>query len=92
MAFKDEVRAFVLVFLYSPANGHLFRRSHHTLVVCRYQGEAALAVIEIKLIVSVVAMVPFPFSADRHGDNYFMIEQVGLDVVDADTQEDVEEI
>ena len=49
-------------------------------------------VIEIKSIVSVVVMVPFPFSADRHSDNYFMIEQVGLDVVDADTREDVEEI
>ena len=42
-------------------------------------------VIEIKSIVSVVTMVPFSFSADGHGNNYFMIEQVGLDVVDTDT-------
>ena len=46
----------------------------------------------LKFLLSTTAMVPFPFSADGHSDNYCMIEQVGLDVVDADTREDVEEI
>ena len=89
VAFGDEMRAFALVFFYSPANEHLFRHSNSTLVVCRYYGDAALEVIDVKSIVSVVAMIPFPFTIDEYNDNYFVIEQVGLDVVD---EEDVEEI
>jgi hypothetical protein len=32
-------------------------------------------------------MVPFPFLLDGDGDNYFMIEKVGLDVTEADTED-----
>ena len=33
-------------------------------------------------------MVPFPFLLDNCNNNYFMIEKVGLDVIEADTQDD----
>ena len=38
-------------------------------------------VIDVRLILSVVAMVPFPFLVDGHKDQYFMIEKIGLDVI-----------
>ena len=76
--------------MYSPPNEHLLKLSNTTLIVCRYRGEAALVVIDVKSILSVVAMVPFPFAVDGDGDQYFMIEGVGLDVVDTDAEEDVE--
>lgn len=86
----DELRAFALVSLYSPPNEFILRMSHTTLVVCRYQGEEVLRVVDVNSILSVVAMVPFDFLIDNYNDQYFMIEQVGLDVVDADVPEDDE--
>ena len=85
-----ELRAFAIVSLYSPPNDYILQLSHTTLVVCRYQGEEALIVIDVKSILSVVAMVPFDFLIDNCGDQYFMIEKVGLDVVEADVREDDE--
>lgn len=49
-----------------------------------------LVVIDIKSILSVVAMIPFNFLIDNRSDQYFMIEQVGLDIVEADDPEDIE--
>lgn len=86
--FGGERQAFALVSLYSPPNKYLLRTSNDTLVVCRYEGEAALCVIEAKSILSVVAMVPFPFLLDGRDNSYFMIEKVGLDVIEADLEDD----
>ena len=47
-------------------------------------------VINAKRILSVVAMVPFPYTINGHSSYYFMVEKVGLDVVEVDAQEDVE--
>ena len=88
--FGDELQAFGLVSLYLPPNKHLRQITHDTLVVCEFQGEGALVVIDIKSILAIIAMVPFPFLIDGRGDQYFMIEQVGLDVVDGDDIEDNE--
>jgi len=76
------------VSLYSLPNEYLLQSSHTTLVVCRYQGEDALRVIDTKSILSVVAMVPFDFLIDNYDGQYFMIEKAGLDVVDGDDPED----
>jgi hypothetical protein len=84
----NESRAFALVSLYSPPNEYLLKYTNTTLAVCRYRGERSLVVIGVKSILSVVAMVPFPFSIDGHGDQYFMIEKMGLDVAEADDPED----
>ena len=51
-------------------------------------GEETLIVIEVKYILSVVAMVPFRYTVDGLDNYYFMIESIGLDVVDVDAQED----
>ena len=52
--------------------------------MCGYQGEEGTAVIDVKSILSVVAMVPFPFVVGGRSNQYFMIEQIGLDIVETD--------
>ena len=86
----DKLQAFALVSLYSPPNEHIIQSSHTTLVVCRYLGEGALRIVDVESILSVVAMIPFNFLIDNCSDQYFMIEKVGLDVVEADDLEDNE--
>ena len=88
--FGEDLRAFALVSLYSPPNEYLLQTTSDTLAVCRYQGDGALTVIDVTLVLSVVAMVPFPFLIDGHSDQYFMIEKVGLDVIEVDALEDDE--
>jgi len=83
-------RTLALISLYSPPDEHLLALSHTTLVVCRYQGEQVLVVIDVKLILSVVAMIPFPFIVGGHGDQHFMVEKIGLDVIEAVDYEDIE--
>jgi hypothetical protein len=90
--YGEETRAFALVSLYSPPNEYLLRFSHSTLVACRYQGEAILEVINVKSILSVVAMVPFRYAVDGLNNYYFMIEKIGLDVVEVDSQDNDEEV
>ena len=63
--FYSETRGFALVSPYSPPNKYLLHISHDTLVVCRYEGDATLWAIDVKSILSVVAMVPFPFLLDN---------------------------
>ena len=88
---RDEPRALALVSLYSPPDEYLLQLSSNTLVVCGHQGERALVVIDAKSILSVVAMVPFPFMVGGQGDQYFMIEKIGLDVIDTDDSDDDDE-
>ena len=88
--FGDELQAFALVSLYSPPNEYILQATHNTLAVCRYHGEGALMIVDAKSVVSVVVMVPFPFLVDGHGDQFFVIEKAGLDVIEADDLEDVE--
>jgi len=74
--------------MYSPPNVYLLDRTQDTLIVCRYQGEEALVIVDAKLILSVVAMVPFRYALDGVDNHYFVIEQIGLDVVEVDDQAD----
>jgi hypothetical protein len=83
-----ETQAFALLSLYSPPDEHLLQHSHNTLIVCRYQGEETLVIIDVKSILSVVAMVPFRYAINGLDNYYFMIEKIGLDVVDTDADED----
>ena len=84
--FGDETRAFALVSPYSPPEEYLLQTSHSTLVVCRHQAEETLWVVDVKSILLVVAMVPFPFLVNGHNSYYYMIEKVGLDVIETDEQ------
>lgn len=81
-------RALALVSIYSPPNKYLLQCTNTTLVICRYQGEEALVVINVKSILSVVAMVPFPFLVGGRDGQHFVIEKIGLDVLEADDSED----
>ena len=47
-----------------------------------------LLVINLTLILSVVAIVSFQYTIDSLANYYFMIEKIGLDVVNTDAQED----
>ena len=88
--FGDELRAFALVSLYSPPDEHILNFTNNTLAVCMYRGERALLVIDAKDIQSVVAMVPFPFLLDGRDNQYFVVEKIGLDVIEVDNLEDDE--
>ena len=60
--FGDTSEALAVVSLYSPPNEHLLRLTYDTLCVCEHQGEdATVIVVSVTSILSVVAMVPFPF-------------------------------
>jgi len=85
-----ESKAFALVSFYSPPDDYLLHISSNTLVVCRYQGEEALVVIDVRSILSVVAMVPFPFVVGGRDDQFFVIEKIGLDVIEVDSLNDNE--
>lgn len=88
--FGDEVQSFALVSIYSPPNEYLLETTHSTLVVCKYEGNTGLLVIDVKAILSVVAMIPFPCNIDGHGNQYFMVEKMGLGVAGTDTLENNE--
>ena len=88
--FGGEKRAFALVSPYSPPNDYLGKISHNTLIACMYQGDELLSVIDVKSIISVVAMVPFPYTINGCDNYYFMVEKVGLDVADVESHEDTE--
>jgi hypothetical protein len=50
-----------------------------------------LVVVDAKCILSVVAMVPFRYLVDGQDNYYFMIEKIGLDVVDVDVDAEEDE-
>jgi len=65
--------------LYSPANEHIREHSNGALIVCTYEGEGKLVVIQAKSIHSVVAMVPF---GDQRNREFFLVEKFALGVID----------
>ena len=74
-----------MVSRFSNPDDGLLQSSHHTLYVCKYQGDQELEVIEVTAICSVVAMVPFdqPLEANtitQTGQRYFLVEKFGLDM------------
>ena len=72
---------------YSAPDEYLLQVSNSTLVVCRYQDGDTLWVINVRSILSVVAMIPFPFLLNGHDNYYYIVEKIGLDVIDVDAQE-----
>ncbi|KAG1861768.1 hypothetical protein DFJ58DRAFT_871719 [Suillus subalutaceus] len=68
-----------VITLYSPPDVKLLQASHYTLWSCHHQGDAALVVINVKMIESVVAMVPHKINGE---DRFYVVEKPGLDVAD----------
>jgi hypothetical protein len=78
---KEMETTLALVSLYSLPHRELLEYSYHTLLSCTYGGDSHLQVIDIKSIMSVIAMVPhLPFPGDS-SDRYFAVKKPGLDVV-----------
>ena len=84
-------RVLALASLFSPPDEYLLRHSHTTLIVCEHQGGEALIVIDAKSILSVIAAVPFPFVVGGRNNQYYMVEKIGLDILEADVDVDDEE-
>ena len=45
-------------------------------------------VINVKSILSVVAMVPFPYLIGGDDNQHFVIEKIGLDVIEVEDKEE----
>ena|ERR1700722_13520727 len=84
---NDAEKQVALVSLFSQPEVALRTASHETLLVCSYCGDDTLVVVEAQAILSVIAMVPFP-SVGPDSSKFFVVEKIGLDVVE---QEDGEE-
>lgn len=82
--------ALAMVSMYSVADPTLLSDSHDTLSVCRHENEHGLRVIDVKNILSLIAMVPFPLTPgeeadpvikDKYADSFYMIEKPFLDFI-----------
>ncbi|KDQ54419.1 hypothetical protein JAAARDRAFT_182367 [Jaapia argillacea MUCL 33604] len=75
----DETVALALISLYSCLDAAIWESSFNTVWWCQYQGDAALVVVEVTTIESVVRMV---LQKDTDGQKgYFVLEQPGLNVL-----------
>ncbi|KDQ10432.1 hypothetical protein BOTBODRAFT_178101 [Botryobasidium botryosum FD-172 SS1] len=70
-----------LVSMYPPHDPTLFQKSEHTLRACTLPGADSLRVINVKDVLSVVAMVPMPRHSWIEGKpTVFVVEKLGLDI------------
>jgi hypothetical protein len=90
---NGEELGLALVSLYSNPDVDLLRVSHGTLWSCEHQGDAALQFIDVKIIKSVVAMIPHSpnIRGQQARDRFFLVEKPGFDValIVGSTQEDI---
>ncbi|KAJ7732354.1 hypothetical protein DFH07DRAFT_990903, partial [Mycena maculata] len=73
---SDEMRTLALISPYSPPDQQLLEDSSNTLWVCSTTEQNSLRVIDVKIITSVVGMVPFD------EDRVFAVHKMGLDVAE----------
>lgn len=79
---NQESTTVALVSVFSPPDAHILEASSETLWIATYRGDLALRVIDVKTIISVVAMIPLPMS-DTEGEShtrFFLAEKPGLDI------------
>lgn len=81
---NEDPRTLALVSSYSDPDIELLKASSNTLWSCQYRGKEALSVIDVKVIKSVVAMVPHStaFLGDSWSNRVFVAEKPGLDVAE----------
>lgn len=73
---------YTLISMYGPPNAEMLKDSYHTLFACPYQGDFALQIIHVSLIVSVVSMQPLSW-LPGHAENLWLVaEKSGLDDVE----------
>ncbi|KAI0070682.1 hypothetical protein K474DRAFT_1713123 [Panus rudis PR-1116 ss-1] len=93
-----EVHNVAMVSLFSDYDEALFKESYNTLLVCRYQGDSALQVIDAQQIAAVVAMMPLPLTTEELSQGqeadfacrFYVAEKPGLDVAYMGGMEDVD--
>jgi len=74
-------KTLAMVSLYGPPDPDLLAVSYGTYWSSKYQGNAALHVIDYDKIQSVVAMVPI-------GESYFLVEKMGMELAQICGHED----
>jgi hypothetical protein len=90
MPINDEIHNVALVSLYTIPDHLLLEKSFGTLLACGYAGDLDVVAIDIKVIVSVVAMVPFTQDdKDNLQDQYFVVEKPGLDFAEVLPEDNV---
>lgn len=72
-----------LISLYSTPDPDILETTSDILLVCRYQGDASLVLVEATAIKSLIAMVPFLEKAEggrprRHKGRFYLGEMPGL--------------
>lgn len=78
MLVGETEKTLAMVSLYSSPHIGLLKQSHYTVLSCTNLGN--MAVVDVKSIASVVAMVPHrPFPEDAI-ERVFIVEKPGLDV------------
>ncbi|EIW78817.1 hypothetical protein CONPUDRAFT_59151 [Coniophora puteana RWD-64-598 SS2] len=79
---EDETSRMALVSIYSQPHAAVLGLSHGQLVSCSHTGDAALRLIDVKTIKSVVAMIPHKLTPlGDETTRYFAMEKLGLDVL-----------
>jgi hypothetical protein len=58
----------------------LLRESSETVYSCTYHGLAYLRVINVKMITSVVAMIPMTPCDTDHSAQFFLLKKPGLEI------------
>lgn len=89
MEINSKCHTLATVSLYTAPDPGMLQESHNTLLVCRYEGDAALVVVDAKSILSVVAMPPLPLTiaeissnTDGKFDNLFYVcDKPGLETM-----------
>jgi hypothetical protein len=93
---ENRWRPVALVSLYSEPDPTLLKISSGTLLVCRYNGENSLVLVDAHTIRSVVAMVPFMEKSSgggrprRHTGRFFVVEKPGLSLTELGMDEGLE--
>ena len=69
LRFGDIVHSLALISMFSPPDEAILEESHHAVYLCHYAigGAAALTVVDVKSITSVVSMVP-DYQVTAEGD------------------------
>ena len=93
---EDQWRPVALISLYSAPDPNLLETSSGTLLVCKYQGDNSLVLVEAQAIKSVVAMVPFMekpegSSQRSHSGRFFVVEMPGQSLAELGMEEGFEE-
>ncbi len=73
--------AYALVLVWSGPDWDLLKESSNTVYSCIYWGQEYLWVIDAKVIMSVVAMVPMTPCDRDHSAQFFLLEKPGLEII-----------